>query len=178
MEPKNQPTKRWIIAVLLVLVAALVAVLLFTHSCQAEPAENIPDGSVPMIGYAEGVVVSDDAEELQKLLDEEREDSQGITLEYKGVATSTDGENFTCYIANAPENTYDMYLDIYADDALTDEVFLSGLIRPGNAFKEIKLNHPLPAGTTKVYVAFTQVEEDQATIHAQVLVTMDFVVTE
>ena len=102
----------------------------------------------------------------------------GVTLEYKNDARSTDGENFSCYIANAAENRYDMYLQIFADSELTDQLLLTGLIRPGSAFDNISLEHPLDPGTHRVYVAFTQVEEDLETIHAQVMVTMDFTVAE
>jgi hypothetical protein len=69
-----------------------------------------------------------------------------------------------------------MYLQIFADDALQDEVFLSGLVAPGEAFDHITLSHALEKGVTRVYVAFTQVEETdgEQAIRGQTLFTMDF----
>ena len=141
---------------------------------------DIQDGETPKLGYAEGTTVVEDPDALQKAVDEMYAHAAegGVTLEYKNDARSTDGENFSCYIANAAENRYDMYLQIFADSELTDQLLLTGLIRPGSAFDNISLEHPLDPGTHRVYVAFTQVEEDLETIHAQVMVTMDFTVAE
>ena len=100
-----------------------------------------------------------------------------IALEYKNDAFSEDGENVSCYIANSLSNEYDMYIQIFADSELKDQLFLSGLLRPGTAFETIALEKKLSSGDHTVYVAFTQVEEDLATIHGQVMVTMNFHVT-
>lgn len=178
MESKKQSERRWLVPALLIVIILLVIALFLMRSCSAETT-NIEDGGVPKIGYAEGVTALDESS-LQAAMDDAiAKAAEGtIALSYKNTATSTDGTNFDCYIGNSLSNNYDMYIDIYADQALTDEIFLSGLFRPGEAFKEIELTHPLAPGTHTVYVAYTQVEEDQATIHAQVVVTMEFVVNE
>ena len=62
---------------------------------------------------------------------------------------------------NSQFNVYDMFLTIYGDEALTDELFSSGLVAPGRGFDQLKLNHSLPAGTNPVYVVITQVETDE-----------------
>ncbi len=158
------------------LALAAAAVLLFT-ACSRQAAEDESSGG-PKIGYAmEGVTTVEDPDALQKAVDEANEKAKAggmMTLEYKNDATSTDGENFECYIANAVENDYDMFIAIYGDNELTDELFVSQLLRPGSAFETVKLNHALEEGTHRVNVAFTQVEEDLETIHAQLMVTMDF----
>lgn len=179
MEAKNQQAKRWLVPALLVVIILLLAALLFMRSCQAETTE-ITDDETPRIGYAEGVTVVDDQDALQKAVDEmyAQAAEEGIPLSFKNDASSTDGENFDCYIANPASSHYDMYIQIFADDAFTDQLFLSGLLRPGTAFETIKLDHALETGTHRVIVALTQVEEDLATIHAQAMVTMDFTVTE
>ena len=181
MEQKQQPAKqRWIVPALLVVIIALLAALLFMRSCQVESdIMNISDNATPMIGYAEGVTVVEDPEALQKLVDDmyQKAAEGTIALEYKNEAFSADGKTFSCYIANSVDNRYDMYVQIFADQELTDQLLLTGLIRPGSAFDNIELEHALDAGTHRVYVAFTQVEDDLATIHAQVFVTMDFTVS-
>lgn len=175
-----------VFAVLLAVIAGLLAALLFQGRGARETAPTADvqaNDSGFKVGYAsEGVTVIEDPEALQKALDEAYAKAQepGIALKYRNDALSTNGVDFDCYIGNSPDNAYDMFIDIYADDAFTDEIFLSELLRPGQAFEKISLKHPLEPGTHRVYVAFTQVkvEEGEQRIHKQVMVTMDFYVTE
>lgn len=184
-ESKSGSNKGLMIALIaviaLLLVVVVLVVVLFTRPAAEQPGETGSQGTAqdtPKIGYAEGVTVVDDPDALQKAVDEMLAEAAkgGMTLEYKGEASSTDGKNFECYIANAVDNKYDMYIQMFADAELTDQLLLTGLIRPGSAFDNITLEHSLDRGTHTVYVVFTQVEEDLATIHAQVVVTMSFTV--
>ena len=121
MEEKNRSRQRWLIPALLAVVVLLLAVILvFVMKPGAEPVD-IQDGETPKLGYAEGTTVVEDPDALQKAVDEMYAHAAegGVTLEYKNDARSTDGENFSCYIANAVENRYDMYLQIFADSELT-----------------------------------------------------------
>lgn len=129
------------------------------------------------IEYAEGTTTVEDPDALKKAVEEMRENARKtVGLEYKNEAYSTDGQNFQCYIANAARNQYDMFIAIFADAELTDQLFLSGLLPPGRAFDHITLSHALPDGNNLVYVAFSQVEEvdGEQTLRAQALVTMNF----
>ncbi|MBR3570812.1 MAG: hypothetical protein IKN96_08490 [Oscillibacter sp.] len=147
---------------------------------QPEPAqeEEAPKRNL-VIGYAEeGVTVAESEDELNKSVRQMLEDAAepGMPLSYKNNAFSEDGVNFSCYIANADEK-YDMFFQIFADEALQDEIFLSQLIRPGQAFESITLSHALPKRTvTRCYVSQTRVElvDGEQTIHDQVFFTMDF----
>lgn len=179
MEEKSQSKQRWLVPALLAVVILLLAVILVVVMKPKEEPVDISDGETPKIGYAEGVTVVEDPDALQKAVDEmyKKAEEGSIALEYKNDASSEDGETFSCYIANSLSNSYDMYIQIFADAELTDELFLSGLLRSGTAFDTITLNHALNPGANLVYVAFTQVEEDLETIHAQVFVTMNFNVT-
>ena len=182
-ENKSGSNKRLIIIlaaiIIIVAIVAVASVVILTNSKDSgNSTVNIGDGNTPKIGYAESVIAVDE-DSLQKAVDEmfTADDGQFVT-EYKNNAASTDGENFTCYIGNSPLNTYDMYIQIFADNDYTDQIFLSELLRPGTAFDHITLEHPLDPGDHTVYVAFTQVGEDLASIVGQVVVTMDFTVTE
>jgi len=142
---------------------------------QSEPKNSL------IIAYAsEGVTAVDDSNALQAAVDEAYADAAkaGIGLDYKNQAFSEDGVNFTCYLGNAAGNTLDMFIALYGDEDFTDELYVSGLIRPGTAFDSITLNHPLETGTHTVYCAFTQVavEDGQQVIDGQVIVTLDFTV--
>lgn len=171
MESEQQRPNRKIVF-LLAAVLLVLAVLLFFVLGRG----NEPEDDTPKLAYAEGVTVVEDPDALQKAIDEAyaKAAEGGVALEYKGDASSEDGVNFICYIANAVRNKYDMYIQIFADSELTDQLYLSGLIRPGSAFDHLELEHPLGSGTNTVYCVFTQVEEDLETVHAQVVVTMNF----
>lgn len=96
-----------------------------------------------------------------------------VALEFKNDAYSQDGKTFVCYLGNSALNTYDMYVAIYADAELTDELCVTDMVPPGSGFEELTLNRALPEGDHRVYVAFTQME-DPRTIHGQTIYTMDF----
>ena len=168
-------SKRKLLSAVLVC-AMLLCTLTGCGAAQPPPEEN----SGLKIGYAtEGVTATEDEDALQKAVDEmyKKAAEGSVALEFKNTAISKDGVNFELYLANSESNSYDMFLAIYSDAALTDQLFLSGLLRPGTAFSTITLDHALESGTHTVYVVHTQVEEDLETIHAQVVITMEFIVT-
>lgn len=140
------------------------------------------------VGYATTGVVTTDEKTLQDVIDEmyEKASEPGVALEYKNMAFSKDGQNFECYIGNSEDNVYDMFITIYADQALTDELFLSELLRPGTRFENITLSRKLEPGEHTAYVVYTQVEDEEdkekevmiQSIHAQVATTITLVVEE
>lgn len=144
-----------------------------------ENTEKTDNDSGFKIGYAtEGVTVVEDPNALQNAVDEmlKKAEEGQIALEFQNTATSNDGVNFDLYFANSELNSYDMFIAVYGDSEFKDQLFLSGLLRPGTAFKTIKLDRALEPGTHTVYVAYTQIEPDLETIHGQIIVTMEFVV--
>ena len=162
-KPDKKSSKKKAIVLLLLLLAIGIGVGVYFFTRDKD------DGRIP---YAEGVVLFGN-EEIEPV------DRGWIKLTYNYEAKSSDGVNFSCLLANDPANRYDLYFDIYADDAFQDQVFLSGLLRPGYALTEVVLNHALPAGTTSCYVVFNQVTTDgdgnQSMVN-QMMVTVDFIV--
>jgi hypothetical protein len=164
-----------IVAAAVVVVAAIAAVaVVLTHQDQSDD---------PGIGYASEAKVMLNQDDLQAAMDAAMANARegNIALLYKDNAYSDDGSTFECYIVNSANNAYDMFLTIYADLEMTDELYLSQLVPPGSGFEEITLEHPLEKGDHTVYVALTQVETDEETgeqsVHKQVVHTMDFHVT-
>ena len=180
MEHKKASNKVLIIvgAIVIALLITVIAILLLRPS-----STNIDDEGVPKLGYSADAKVMLDQDSLQAAVDEALRNAENgnVALQYQNDAFSTDGTTFSCYIVNAPENLYDMFLTIYADQELTDQIFLSELVPPGSGFEEITLSHPLDAGDHTVYVAVTQVAADEATgeqvIKNQVMHTVVFHVT-
>jgi hypothetical protein len=164
-----------IVAAAVVVVAAVAAVaVVLTHQDQSNDLG---------IGYASEAKVLLDQDSLQAAMDKAMANARegNIALLYKDNAYSTNGTDFDCYIVNSANNAYDMFLTIFADQEMTDELYLSQLVPPGSGFEKITLEHPLDEGDHTVYVALTQVETDEETgeqsVHKQVVHTMDFHVT-
>lgn len=180
-ESKSGSNSRMIIilVIVLIVVAGAVAIVFMLTRGSGDSGEtvDVAQESTSKIGYAEGVVALDE-ESLQAAVDAAAEKSRNsFTTDYRNDAYSTDGETFSCHIGNSALNAYDMYIQIFADDEYTDQLFLSKLVRPGTAFEEITLDHPLDPGVHRVYVVYTQVDEEES-IAGQSAITMDFHVTE
>lgn len=164
-----------------ILIAALILLLLIiAGGCvYFFFIRKAPEEDTNRAGYAlnAGVVLTQ--EELDAAMASAAQNAEAgrVALSYKNGAYSTDGENFDCYIINSASNLFDMFLTIYADAELTDEIFLSGLIPPGSGYEKLKLEHKLEKGDHTVYVVLTQVDTDEdgnESIVNQVTHTMDF----
>ena len=174
MENKKPLDKRLIavIAGLIVIILIMMFFLIFRKE---------PDGK-QQVGYATEATVMLDQNSLQAAMDAAMENAKdgNVALLYKNDAYSENGTDFECYIVNSHSNKYDMFLTIYADESLTDQVFLSGLVPPGSGFEEITLDHALESGDHTAYVVLTQVDMDEngeQVIKNQVAHTMEFHVT-
>ena len=142
-------------AVVIVLLLGAVAFLLMRSS-------NNSDGG-NKIGYSVEASVITDQDALQAAADEAIKNAKEnqIALKYKNNAHSKDGKTFSCLIANSPSNLYDMFITIFADAEMTDQVYLSGLVPPGSGFEEITLDRALETGSHTMVVVLTQVDTDE-----------------
>lgn len=162
METKNAPEKpnkvRMTTVVAAVVIVALLAVIIVLL---VRPSGGDDSG----IGYASEAKVMLDEDDLQAAVDAALRNAEdgNVALQYQNDAFSNDGKTFSCNIVNSPENLYDMFLTIYADSELKDQIFLSELVPPGSGFEKITLDHALPAGDNTVYVVVTQVDTEEET---------------
>lgn len=172
---KQRPLDKRLIAVivgLVLIIAVLGFYLLFQRT-------TLNDGDIPRVGYATEATVMLDQNALQMAMDEAMAKAKdgNVALLYKNNAFSENGVDFTCYIVNSPANKYDMYLTIYANPELTDQIFLSGLVPVGSGFEQISLDRALEPGDHTVNVVVTQVDTDEdgaQVIKNQVAHTMEF----
>ncbi len=168
---KPSVSNKTIIIVAVLVVAAVVAIaamVIFSRK---------PDDK--KIGYATEAKVMLDQDSLQAAMDEAVKNAAegNVSLRYQNDAYSDDGTNFECRIINSASNIYDMYLTIFTDAQLTDQVFLSELVPPGSGFESITLDHTLDSGDHTVFVVLTQVDTDedgQQVLKNQITHTMDF----
>lgn len=155
-ETKSNKTTKVAVAVAAVAVAVAIGIGVFALTGRDDQESG------PTIGYASEATVMLDENSIQAAVDEAQENAKNgmVALQYQNEAFSSDGKTFSCYIANAPANLYDMFLTIFTDAEMTDQIFLSGLVPPGSGFEEITLDRALDPGDHTVYVAVTQVETD------------------
>lgn len=171
---KNKNEKILIILLSVVVIAALAVIaVLVAGNREAQKEEKAPAS-----GY-EANVILDDPQTLQDFVDEMvKKAAEGqMTLEMEVTASGTDGQNFNCYLANAKENSYDMYLILYLDET-QEEIYRSGLIPVGGRIETFRTSVKLEPGKHVCTLVFNQVEADGETLHAQVNVGLDLVVGE
>lgn len=173
-ESSSPKRNKWIVLLFIAIIVLVTAVVLF-FLWKSKGKEEDNGGK---IGYDANAVVVTDEDELQKLVDEINRNDGKISLEYKNIATSKDGKNFSCYIANSVKNKYDMYLGIYTDADYTEELYLTQLMKPGSGIKNFQCKKKLKPGTYDVVLVFTLVEHDHVTIHTQTNVTYTLNVAE
>lgn len=159
-------------AVLMFLCVALVLVCVLLLSRKESAREETGNG----LEYESNVVL-DNQDELQKAVDAlyEKAAEGQMGLEMQTQASSKDGSQFTCYLANAKKNTYDMYMVLYLDDT-QEEIYRSGLIPVGGRLEEFIINKTLDSGNHEATLVYNQVEEDRQTVHSQVNVGLTLIV--
>ena len=145
-----------------------------------------PPAPVGALSWAAGagVTVVEDPDVLSREVEKlyESATAEGIGLEYKNEAFSLDGQNFACYIGNQSTSSYPLFITIYGDDQYQEELFISGLIKPGQAFNQVTFSRALEPGTYTLPVCYTQVYEphteendtDDFTIRGQTVITLNF----
>lgn len=161
-----------IIVILLLLAAGIVAAVFFLN----RDDEPLPDNG-GLIQYEAGVVNYEDA---QKVYDEmqKRAEEGSVGVHYSNKATSEDGTHFICFIENPIRNGYDMYLNIYKDETMEEQILLTGLIPAGSGIEEFDSEIPLDPGEYRAVLVMTLVEDDHSTLHAQTKVVLNLIVSE
>lgn len=174
----NAKKQRNILVVLLIVIVMIMAGMVIFFLVSKNDTENVTDG--PSLGMAvESNIILDDPKTLQDAVDEmiKKAEEGRMTLEMKVDAYSSDGESFKCYLANAKENNYDMFMVLYLDED-QNEIYRSGLIPIGARIESFETSYKLKAGTHVGTLTFYQVEEDGETIHSQVNVGLNMYVSE
>lgn len=167
----NKKNKKILIILIIVIVLLLAGGAVFFALNAKDKPEESQTGVIP---YEQNIGVVKPDEDLAEKLKEGTENR--IPLHFATSAVSTDGENFKCVLGNPDGAQYDMYFDMYADDACTEQIYLSGLVPPGSQIENFKTNKVFPKGSTEVTLVITTVEEDHKTLHIQTRVALTLVV--
>lgn len=174
---KFKKTEIAMLAVIIALAAAFCAALIILLPRDNAPVQNETETGANIIQYDEAAVILDEEEMRSQFDDVQKKTEEGkMSLRYQKTAYSSDGVNFKCEIGNSSANDYDMYINIYKDPELTEQILLTGLIPPGSKITEFESEIPLAPGTYNTTLVLTQVEDDRSTFHAQLMITLDLVV--
>jgi hypothetical protein len=140
-------------------------------------AESKSENSNPLLlNYDSGAVALDE-NGLEKQIEEMRKNSEGnVSLEYKNEAESTNGKDFNCYLANSELNTEDMFFAVFTDASMTEQMYLSGLIKPGTSIQKFTSDIPLEKGEYSAVCVFTTVSDDHETMTSQIAVELKLTV--
>lgn len=154
-----------IVIILLVLLLAAAGVVVVLLAKGDENTSSLDYTSTDGIGYEINAVVitSGDVAVSQP---------EGVGIRFNTAARSSDGWTFTCEIGNSTANQKDIYIDIYWDDSFEDELYLSGLMRPGQGITSFKTNRQIPSGVHEVVLVPTLVEDDHKTLIGQSAVVL------
>lgn len=178
-EEKKSSNKKIIIILIIIIVLLLVggAVFFIMNNKSGKEGEESTSGKQIPLEVNAGVVNPDHMKEWNESVLAEMEDNQ-VPIIYSPTATSADGENFSCEIGNPEGAKYYIYLDMYSDTTLSEEVYLSGLLAPGQGITSFKTNRAFPKGETDIVLVITTVRDDRATIVAQTMVVLTLQVSE
>lgn len=175
-EEKKSSNKTVIIILIVVIVLLLVGgAVFFVINANKKPEESgqlTSDGTIPYEVNAQ--IMGSSPNWNDSILQDAQEAL--IPMHFSAGAESKDGENFTCTLGNPPGALYDMYYDMYSDSTLSEQIYLSGLVAPGQEITQFKTNRKFPKGETNVVLVFTTVADDHKTLVGQAMVEFRLVV--
>lgn len=114
----------------------------------------------------------------KELTGQESSLEENFVLEMQSTALSWDGKRFSCYLANALENSYDFYMRIFTDQELKNEVASTGMIPVGSRIEEFETKETMAPGIYDCYLVYTQLEKEEKAVHGNTVVAFTLVVSE
>lgn len=168
-----------IIAVIaLAIIIALVVVIIVLLNREDTPLEDLGDKAQAMGVHYEPGVIGLNQDDLQAAFDKavEKVKDGYVTLAFENKAESDNGKDFTCYLGNSEENTYDLFFSIYMDSTFSQQILLTGLVPPGKGINKFTSDIDLDPGTYEAVLVLSQVEDDHITLHSQTNVQLTLIV--
>lgn len=156
---KNRKNIMVIIAFVVLIAALAVCVTLLLTKQKEEPAQA-PNSPARAAVLDRGIV---DEENAGDIMDEMSEKVSKGMFECKMTTTWTfdDGksESPNAYVANAENNIYTFYFDVY-EESTNELLYSSPMLPVGTELKNFKLDKELSAGEYDAVVMYTMVDEN------------------
>ena len=186
-EEEKKDSKSKVIIVLIIVIVLLLcggtaAFLLLNNGSGTAPSDDVavttanvvtdePQNPLRM-DYDNSAVALDENGLQKQLEDLQKNAGDNISLEYRNEAISKDGKTFQCYLANSELNTEDMFIAIFTDASMSEQVYLSGLLRPGTSIQEFQSEIQFEPGEYSLVAMFTSVSDDHETMTSQIAVEL------
>lgn len=172
-EEKKSSNNKIVIILIIVIVLLLAggAVFFIMNNKSDKEGDTTTSGKQIPLEVNAGVLNPDKLKEWNESVLAEMEDNQ-IPIMFSPTAISKDGKNFSCEIGNPPGAKYYIYLDMYSDTTLSEEVYLSGLLDGGQGITTFETSKTFPKGETDIVLVVSTVQEDRKTIVAQTMVAL------
>lgn len=140
--------------VIIIALVAIIVILLFKGGEADETKRNV-------------VVNKENAEQVAGEMIKQEYIAPGY---YSASMTTTwhfetgDGVSKDAYVENLPENTNDVYFDLFLAGQEEEPIYQSPVIPRGSELNEITLDKPLEAGSHDCVLIYHLVDEEQKTI--------------
>lgn len=140
--------------VLIIVLLAIIAFLIFTRKQSDEPKRNV-------------VVNQENAEEIAGEMISQEYVAPGY---YSASMTTTwhfetgDAISEDAFVANVEGNTNDVYFDVFLEGQEEEAIFQSPVIPRGGELEHISLDKTLDAGTYNCVLIYHLVDEEQNTV--------------
>ncbi len=153
---------------ILILIIALLIALITIGVMAFHMINDKPEQSTTVEQGARGVVISsENAEQIA----EEMANSKPVEPGYYTVAMTT-GWHFAngtsvssdALVKNKPENSHDVYFDLFLADDRENPIYMSPVISLGAELDQIKLDRDLPKGEYQCVMVYHLVDKDQNTV--------------
>jgi hypothetical protein len=161
----NSSKKKNIIIALAVTVVilALIGVIIYLLMNKDKPA----DAPAPEDGKREVLVTEENVAGVAAEMKQKEYVPQGyytVTQNYEWHFPKGDKESSDAHVENAPENTNDVYFDLFLADNDQEPIYQSPVIPLGAALENFKLDTKLSKGTYDCIMVYHLVDKDQNSI--------------
>lgn len=156
-----------IIIVALVLILALAGVIIYLLAAKKDTPAGPATTPATEEGKRDVLVTEDNVAEVAQQLEEKEYVPQGyytVTQNYEWHFPNSDEASTDAHVENLPENTNDVYFDLFLADDDETPIYQSPIIPLGAVLEGFKLDTKLNPGTYDCIMVYHLVDEDQNSI--------------
>ena len=146
-----------------VIILALVGVIIFLLTKKDKPADVMTPGD----DKREVLVTEENVQDVVEQMEQQENVPQGyytVTQNYEWHFPKGDAESSDAHVENLPENTNDVYFDLFLADNDQEPIYQSPVIPLGAVLENFKLDTKLSKGTYDCIMVYHLVDKDQKSI--------------
>jgi hypothetical protein len=147
-----------------VLIAAAGVIIYLLAKGQKPQASEEKTSEVVQEEKRDVLVTEDNVEEIIEQMKEDGYVHPGyytVTQNYEWHFKNGKSESYDAHVENLPENTNDVYFDLFLEDDMEEAIYKSPIIPLGAVLENFKLDTELSAGTYDCVLVYNLTDEDQ-----------------